>query len=122
MLVEFRKSHIVLIALILVILVLAGILIILIILIVELGVLEVLLIEFLKGEGLASEPVDGAGDKLLLDILTELVVELKTLLDIGGGGLIVISRSLRRGEEVEERLGRNGLLDNAGLLGGCAIC
>lgn len=119
---KFRKSYIVFIALILVILVLAGIFIIFIILIIELGVLEVLLIELLEGEGLASEPVDGAGNKLLLDILTELVVELKTLLDIGGGGLIVISGGLRGGEKVEERLGRNGLLDNASLLGGCAIC
>lgn len=116
------KSYIILIALVLIILILAGILIILVVLIVELGVLEVLLIELLEGKGLTSEPVDGTGDELLLDILTELVIELKTLLDIGGGGLVVISRGLRGGEEVEERLGRNGLLDNAGLLGGCAVC
>lgn len=122
MLGDVRKPYIVLIALILIILVLAGILIILVIFIVELGVLEVLLIELLEGEGLASEPVDSTGNELLLDILTKLVVELKTLLDIGGGGLIIIGRSLRRGEEVEERLGRDGLLDNAGLLGGCAMC
>jgi hypothetical protein len=44
----------------------------------------------LELEGLASEPVDGAGDELLLDVLTELVVKLKLLLDVLVNLLVVI--------------------------------
>ena len=57
-------------------------------------ILEVILVEVvhavLELKSLASEPVDGAGDKLLLDVLTELVVELKLLLDVLVNFLIVI--------------------------------
>jgi hypothetical protein len=44
----------------------------------------------LKLESLTSEPVDGAGNELLLDVLTELVVELELLLDVLINLLVVI--------------------------------
>ena len=68
-------------------------------------------------QGLAGEPVNGAGDELLLDVLTKLVVELETLLDVGGGVVVLVLRGLGWVEEVEERLCRNRLLDDTGLLG-----
>jgi hypothetical protein len=71
-------------------------------------------------KSLAGEPVDSAGDELLLDVLTELVVELEALLDVGGGIVVLLVLGRARGvEEVEERLCGNGLLDNAGLLCVC---
>ena len=48
-------------------------------------IFEALLIEIIKLlvlQCLASEPVHSAGNQLLLDVLAELVVELKALLDI----------------------------------------
>ena len=44
----------------------------------------------LELESLASEPIDGAGNELLLDVLAELVVELKLLLDVLVNLLVVI--------------------------------
>jgi len=111
-------AYIIVLRLILIIVILADIVIVFIILVIELA-LEIILVEFLKGKGLASEPVDGAGNELLLDILTELVVELQTLLDIGSSIVILIGRGLGRREEVEERLGRYRLLDDTRLLGVC---
>lgn len=94
------------------------IIVVLIIVVIKVGTLKVVIRELLKGKSLTGEPVDGAGNELLLDVLTELVIQLETLLDIGLSILlIVVAGSLRRGEEVEERLGGNSLLDNAGLLG-----
>ena len=66
-------------------------------------------------QSLAGEPVDRTGNELLLDILTELVVKLETLLDVGGS-IVVVLRGVGWVEEVEERLCGDGLLDNAGLL------
>ena len=113
------RSHLFLLGLILVIL--AGIFVLLILVILIIEVTEVVLIELLKGEGLASEPVDGPGNQLLLDVLTELVVELQAVLNIRGSIIIIVRRRLRGREEVEEGLGRDRLLDDAGLLGGC-VC
>jgi hypothetical protein len=96
--------------------VLAGVVII--VLVVFVKVLQVVLIELLERKGLAREPVDRPGNELLLDVLAELVVELQALLNIRGGIVILIVRGLGRREEVEEGLGGNSLLDNAGLLGG----
>jgi len=44
----------------------------------------------LELQGLAGEPVDGAGNELLLDVLTELVVQLELLLDVLVNLLIVV--------------------------------
>ena len=49
-------------------------------------ILEVILVEVIHAvlelESLAGEPVDGAGNELLLDVLTELVVKLELLLNV----------------------------------------
>lgn len=103
--------------LLIVVVVLAQVIIILIIIIVEVASVQIVIGELLKGKSLTSEPVDGTGDKLLLDILTELVVKLEALLDVGLGILIVVvAGSLGRGEEVEERLCGDCLLHDTGLL------
>jgi hypothetical protein len=52
-------------------------------------------------QSLASEPIDRAGNELFLDVLTELVVELETLLDVGGS-IVLVLRGLGWVEEVEE--------------------
>lgn len=80
-------------------------------------VVKVVLQALLKLQGLAREPVNRPWDELLLDVFAELVVELKTLLDVFFGLLVVVRRRLWRVEEVEEGFGRDGLFDNAGLLG-----
>jgi hypothetical protein len=53
-------------------------------------------------QSLASEPVDGTGDELLLDVLAELVVELETLLDVRGSIVLLILWGRGWVEEVEE--------------------
>ncbi|KAH0294782.1 hypothetical protein KCU62_g97, partial [Aureobasidium sp. EXF-3399] len=84
-------------------------------------VLEVVLIKVLEAllelQSLTSEPVDGTGNELLLDVLTELVVELELGLNIVLNLLVVLGRGAGGVEEVEERGSGDGLLDNAGLLG-----
>ena len=49
-------------------------------------ILEVILVKVvhavLELKSLAGEPVDGAGNELLLDVLTELVVKLELLLNV----------------------------------------
>lgn len=111
-------AYLILIRFILVILVVTSVIVIVIVLIL-IKVAQLLLVKLLVSKSLAGEPVDGPRNQLLLDILAELVVELETLLDIRRGVVIVIGGGLRRGEEVEEGLGGNGLLNNADLLGGC---
>ena len=73
----------------------------------------------LELQRLASEPVDGAGDELLLDVFAELVVELQLRFDLLVDLLFVILRWRGRVEEVEEGWRGNGLLDDAGLLCVC---
>lgn len=68
-------------------------------------------------QSLTGEPVDGAGNELLLDVLAELVVKLELGLDIVVNLLIVLRRGAGGVEEVEERRSGDGLLDDAGLLG-----
>lgn len=57
-------------------------------------ILEVVLVEVvhavLELKRLTGEPVNGAGNELLLDVLTELVVELELLLDVLVNLLVVI--------------------------------
>ena len=91
--------------------------VILVILVVVKLLVEVVFVNLLVGQGLAGEPVNGAGNQLLLDVLAQLVVQLQAVLDVVGGLVVVLCRGLRRREEVEERLSRDGLLDDAGLLG-----
>lgn len=110
------ESYLLLLRLILIIVVLIADIIILIIILVKLG--KVILIQLLKGEGLASEPVDGTRDQLLLNVLSQLVVELEALLNVGSGIVVILGRGLGGREEVEEGFGRDRLLDNASLLGG----
>ena len=68
-------------------------------------------------QSLTREPIDGAGNELLLDVLAELVVKLELGLDIVVNLLIVLGRGAGGVEEVEERRSGDGLLDDAGLLG-----
>lgn len=62
------EPYLLLLRLILIIVVLIADIIILIIILVKLG--KVILIQLLKGESLASEPVDGTRDQLLLNVLS----------------------------------------------------
>lgn len=89
--------------------------VVLVILLIEVLLIKVILIHLLESEGLSSKPVDGTGNQLLLDVLTQLVVKLEALLDVGSGVIIVLGWCLGGREEVEERLGGDSLLDNAGL-------
>jgi hypothetical protein len=85
-----------------------------VILVLKLSLFKV--VQLLELEGFACEPVDSTGNQLLLNILSELVIQLKTLLNVGGTGFIIGWR-LRWGEEVEEGFARYGLTDYTGLLG-----
>lgn len=108
------------IGLLLLILVVAEIILILILLVIEIGFVHLTIINLLVAKSFASEPVDSARDELLLDILTEMVVELEAFFDLGGGILIffvvVVAGRLGGRKEVEEGLGGDSLLDNASLL------
>jgi len=53
-------------------------------------------------QSLTSEPVDGTGNQLLLDVLTELVVELELGLNVVLNLLVVLGRGAGGVEEVEE--------------------
>ena len=88
--------------------------IVFIILVLKLRIIGILIL--LKLQGLASEPINGARDKLLLDVLAKLVVKLETLLDVGRSILVLVWSS-RGAEEVEEGLSGDRLLDDTGLLG-----
>ena len=105
--------YIILVGLLIFVTVLAEV--ILIVVILKVFLIEVLLVHLLKGEGLPGEPVNGAGNQLLLDVLTELVVELEALLDVGSGIIVLLAWCVGWGEEVEEGLGGDGLLDDTGL-------
>jgi hypothetical protein len=85
---EIELSYLIVIFLLLVIVV-AVLIIIEVILILEVILVEVVH-AVLELESLAGEPVDGAGNELLLDVLTELVVELELLLNVLVDLLIVI--------------------------------
>lgn len=100
------------------ILILVVVILILVVLILKLIRVDVLT-QLLELQSLTGEPVDGTGNQLLLDILTQLVVQLQALLNVASNGLVIIDRWLRGGEEVEEGLGGHADLDNAGLLGVC---
>lgn len=80
--------------------VVAEVIIILIFVLIELVLIEVL--KLLERQSLTGEPIDGAGNQLLLDVLTQLVVEFQTLLDVGCGVVIFLRWGDRRGEEVEK--------------------
>lgn len=110
-----KQSYIVLVGLLVLVTVLAEIIVVLVK--VLLVLVEVVLLHLLKSKGLARKPVDGTRDELLLDVLTKLVVKLEALFDVTGSIVVVLRRRLGRGEEVEEGLGGDGLLDNASLLG-----
>jgi hypothetical protein len=53
-------------------------------------------------QSLTSEPVDGTRDELLLDVLTELVVELELGLNVVLDLLVILGRGAGGVEEVEE--------------------
>lgn len=48
----------------------------------EVAGLQVIVINLLVREGLSGKPINGTGDQLLLNVLAELVVEFKTLLNV----------------------------------------
>lgn len=78
-----------------VILVLIQVIVIFVILVLKVGFIEIIT-EGLESQSLSSEPVNGTGYQLLLDVLTESVVELEALLDILRGIVILVSRRLGR--------------------------
>lgn len=101
--------------------ILAQVIFLLIVLIFEVVLLQ-LIVQLLELKSLTGKPVDSTGDQLLLDVLAELVVKLKALLDVTGGVIVLLLGGRLGGvEEVEERLGLDSLLDNASLLGVCNI-
>ena len=85
---EICDSYLVVLFLLIVVLV-AVLIKVLIVLILELVLVEVVH-AVLELQSLACEPVDGAGNELLLDVLTELVVELELLLDVLVNLLVVV--------------------------------
>lgn len=112
-----RGPYVILIGLLVLVTVLAEV--VLVVVILEVLLVEILLIHLLEREGLSGEPVDGAGDQLLLDVLTKLVVEFEALLNVRGGVIVLLTWRIGWGEEVEERLGGNGLLDDTRLFCVC---
>jgi hypothetical protein len=108
-----ERSYIILVRLLILVTILAQI--ILIVVILKVLLVEILLVHLLEGEGLTGKPVNGAGNELLLDVLTKLVVELEALLDVGGGVIVLLTWCVGWGEEVEEGLGGDGLLNDTGL-------
>lgn len=113
------RTYVVLIRL----LILVTVLVILIVVLVELLVVlvEVILVHLLEGQSLASKPVNGTRDQLLLDVLTQLVVQLEALLDVASSVVVILGGCLGGRKEVEEGLGGNCLLDNTSLLGVCGL-
>jgi len=53
-------------------------------------------------QSLTGEPVDGTGNELLLDVLTELVVKLELGLDVVLDIFVLLGRGAGGVEEVEE--------------------
>lgn len=100
----------------LVLIAVAGLVLVLIVFILEVALIKLIKVLVLKS--LAGEPINGMRDELLLDDLSELVVQFKALLNVSGG-IIIVLRGLGGVEEVEERVCGNSLLDHAGLLGVC---
>lgn len=115
--VDTQGAYIILVGLLVLVTVLAEV--ILVVVIFEVLLVEILLIHLLEGESLSGEPVNGAGDQLLLDVLAELVVELEALLNVRGSVIVLLAGCVGWGEEVEERLGRDGLLDDTRLFCVC---
>ena len=98
---RFSKSTYIIIGLIIIVVVLTQIIIFLVILVLEISFLHV--IHFLELKSLASEPIDRTGNELLLDVFTQLVIKLKTLLNVTRGIIVIIvGWCLGRIEEVEE--------------------
>lgn len=93
-------AYIVLVGLLVLVTILAEIIVILVK--VLLILIKVVLIHLLKSKGLSRKPVDGTRNELLLDVLTQLVVEFETLFDVTGSIVIILRRRLGRREEVEE--------------------
>lgn len=93
-------SHL-LVRLFVVVLITAEVLLILIVLVLELVLIKVVE-ALLELQGLTGEPVDGAGNELLLDVLTKLVVELELGLNVLIDLVVVISWGSGGVEEVEE--------------------
>ena len=88
-------------------------------------ILKLILIEvfqsLLELQSLTREPVDGARDQFLLDIFTELVIELEFLLQLLVYLIfVVIGWWERRVEEVEEGGCWDGLLHDSRLFRVCA--
>lgn len=93
-------AYIVLVGLLVLVTILAEIIVILVK--VLLILIKIVLIHLLKSKGLSRKPVDGTRNELLLDVLTQLVVELEALFNVTGSIVVILRRRLGRGEEVEE--------------------
>lgn len=93
--------------------------VVLIIVLIEVLLVKLVLVHLLESEGLSSKPVDGTGNELLLNVLTQLVVKLEALLNVGSGIVVVLGGCIGGREEVEKRLGGNSLLDNTSLFCVC---
>ncbi len=91
------------------------VLVILVVVVVELVRVEVLVV-LLVPEGLAGEEVDRAGHDALLEVLADLVVELELLVNVLVQLVVLLGGHLGRAEEGEERVCRDRLLDDPGLV------
>lgn len=109
-----------LVRLLVIVLVTAEIFLILIVLVLKLVLIKVIK-ALLELQGLASEPVNGTGNQLLLDVLAQLVVKLELGLNVLINLIVLVRWWGSRVEEVKERRSRDGLLDDAGLLGVCGM-
>lgn len=75
-------------------------------------------VAFFTQKSFSSEPVDGVGDQLLLDLFAQVVVELKAFLGVGSDGVLGFGDLWGR-KEVEEGFRGNGDLDDTRLFGVC---
>lgn len=91
---NINLTHLVLRLLILVT-VLAEIVFVIVVLLVIIAI-QVVVLQLLESESLTSEPVDGAGNELFLDVLAQLVVKLEALLDVGSGVVLLLRGGLGR--------------------------
>jgi hypothetical protein len=82
--------------------ILTQVIIFFIIVILEVALLQFIL-ELLELQGLTGEPINSAGNELLLDIFAKLIVQLKALLDIRCSIIVIFLCWRFRGREEVEK-------------------